>query len=312
MKRLALALLLLAAPASAQMGKYDLKAQMARLAEWWPGRFDNHEQIVRQSGGGLSVETETPFFRMDTVVERVANSPLGDAVYKRTVLKGRGATMPWRVELDAVAPDPMAQGLRVRRFTADGTPLGAGCDLLLRYVGDQFQGATAGRCAAPGGFAEQEMALGATFEWVREQTIDRRGRTVAELAPGVDYAWFQQTRARDVACAVQGTATGDMKQAKYIGVIHLHDQGGEADIAWPDGRTLTFTVHTRAFSTPSSRENPLFRVHEKGNPVPIAYAYGVDGTPRFGLNLGWFYIRCYAGGDISPEEPGLTLPAPKP
>jgi hypothetical protein len=26
--------------------------------------------------------------------------------------------------------------------------------------------------------------------------------------------------------------------------------------------------------------------------VPIAYAYAVDDSERYGLNLGWFYIRC--------------------
>ena len=93
-----------------------------------------------------------------------------------------------------------------------------------------------------------------------------------------------------------------MAKTKYLTTIHLHDQGGAADIAWPDGRTLTFTIHTRAFSSPPDREYPLFRIHEKGKTVPIAYAYAVDGASRFGLNLGWFYVRCYAEGDWDTVE----------
>ncbi len=72
---------------------------------------------------------------------------------------------------------------------------------------------------------------------------------------------------------------------------------GEADSPWPDGRTLTITIHSRAFTSPPECEYPLFRIHEKGKEVPIAYAYAVDDATHFGLNLGWFYIRCDAEGE---------------
>ena len=302
---------LMTPPAAAQMRASDLKAQLRQLSDWWPGRYDNHEQIVRQSGGGLSVLTDKPFFRLHTTVERVTGSPLGDMVFAVKTYRGPDQNMPVGTELRAVAIDEAAQALRVRRFTVAASgpsvPLSAGCDLLLRYVGGQFEGNVASRgCAVPGGFADDEVVVGPIYQWVRGRTLSRSGRVVAELAPGSDFGWFQQTRARNFACTVHGTATGDMRKTEYLRTIRLHDQGGEADIPWPDGRTLTFTIHTRAFAVPASRENPLFRVHEKGNPVPIAYAYAVDGTKRFGLNLGWFYIRCYAEGDESEGEPGLT------
>ena len=95
-----------------------------------------------------------------------------------------------------------------------------------------------------------------------------------------------------------------MAKTRFLTTLHLDNQGTEADMAWPDGRTLTFSIHTRAFTSSSDREYPLFRIHEKGNPVPIAYAYGVDGTTRFGLNLGWFYIRCYDDADAESAGPG--------
>jgi hypothetical protein len=112
------------------------------------------------------------------------------------------------------------------------------------------------------------------------------------MAPGSNHEWFQQTRARWFRCVVNHSATGDMTKTTRLTEVQLHDQGGEADIAWPDGRTLTFVIHTRAFTAPTDREFPLFRIHEKGNPVPIAYAYASDGADRFGLNLGWFYTLC--------------------
>lgn len=57
------------------------------------------------------------------------------------------------------------------------------------------------------------------------------------------------------------------------------------------------TIQARAFASPPDREYPLFRIHEKGHDVPIAYAYAADDAARFGLNIGWFYVRCYADGE---------------
>jgi hypothetical protein len=57
------------------------------------------------------------------------------------------------------------------------------------------------------------------------------------------------------------------------------------------------TIQARAFAPPPDREYPLFRIHEKGHDVPIASAYAADDAARFGLNIVWFYVRCYADGE---------------
>jgi hypothetical protein len=154
---------------------------------------------------------------------------------------------------------------------------------LLNFVGGQFEGALPDKACKVGGKSlDYSVVIGPRYTWYRER-------------PGQD--WFEQTRARPFTCMVQESADGDMRKTRFLKTIRLHDQGGEADIAWPDGRTLTFTIHARAFTSPPDREYPLFRIHEKGKDVPIAYAYAVDDAARFGLNLGWFYIRCYADGE---------------
>ena len=111
-------------------------------------------------------------------------------------------------------------------------------------------------------------------------------------AAGSNYAFLELTKARWFSCTVNYNLDGDMTKTEFLTAIRLHDQGGEAPIAYPDGRDLTFIIHTRAFSSPPERTYPLFRIHETGNHVPIAYAYAVDDAERFGLNLGWFYTLC--------------------
>jgi hypothetical protein len=269
-------------PARAAGSEYDLKRQVELLMTWWPGEYDNHEQIVRQSGGGLSPLTNKPFYRVHSRYRRLADSALGPNVIAVVDYLDDDPAKPLRSRNYVVRPDAAAGALRLTRF-AGTTAMGASCDLLLHFVGGQFEGSVpAGQCRISGEPVEYGLVVGPRYNWFREQ-------------PGIE--WFEQTRARPFTCMVQENADGDMRKTRFLKTIHLHDQGGAADIPWPDGRTLTFTIHSRAFTSPPEREYPLFRIHEKGKDVPIAYAYAVDNTARFGLNLGWFYIRCYADGE---------------
>jgi len=59
-------------------------------------------------------------------------------------------------------------------------------------------------------------------------------------------------------------------------------------------------VHSRAFTSPSDRTYPIFRVHERSEHVPIAYGYAVAEAERFRLDLGWFYTLCRFESDNEP------------
>jgi hypothetical protein len=275
--------------AGAAHGEYDLKAQLETLMRWWPGEYDNHEQVVRQSGGGLSPLVDTPFYRVHSRYERVADSPLGEHVISVVDYRDDDPAKPLRARTYVISVDKAAGALRLAQHRPKDAspgellPLGARCDLLLHFVGGQFEASLPAKaCDLDGRSGEYGLVVGPRYTWYREQA---------------GQAWFEQTRARRFTCVVQESADGDMRKTRFLKTIRLHDQGGEADIAWPDGRTLTFTIHARAFSSPPEREYPLFRIHEKGKDVPIAYAYAVDDASHFGLNLGWFYIRCYADGE---------------
>ena len=285
-----------APPISAAHSEYDLRAQLELLMKWWPGEYDNHEQIVRQSGGGLSPPTNKPFYRVHSRYEQVTGSSLGEHVISVVDYLDDDPAKPLRTRTYVLSVDAAAGALRLTQFmpkaaaATELVPLGALCDLSLHFVGAQFEGSLpSGTCKLGGQPLEYGLVVGPRYTWFREQ-------------PG--NAWFEQTKARRFTCVVHENADGDMRKTRYLKTIHLHDQGGEADILWPDGRTLTFTIHSRAFSSPPDREFPLFRIHEKGKDVPIAYAYAVDDAARFGLNLGWFYTRCYAEGeDLGADAP---------
>jgi len=315
MARIALALVLLltaAAPAAAHT-KADLEAQLKRLMEWWPGDYDNNEQIVRQSGGGLEATVSAPFYRIHTVYKRVEIPALGPNVLSVREWKNNNPSEPGRTRLYSLSVDEKAGAIRVAvhlprdekaSLPADDAALAPfmrpardGCELYFNWVGGQFQGGFKERaCTVENGreWFQYELVVGEKYTWWRDRRLASRGGKVTwENAPGTNFQWFEQTKARWLTCEVQENADGDMRKTKKLTDIRVHDQGGEADIAWPDGRTLTFLIHSRAFTSPPERTYPLFRIHDKNNmQVPFAYAYAVDDSERYGLNLGWFYIRC--------------------
>lgn len=308
----AMLLMAVAGPAAAHT-KQDLNSQLKLLMQWWPGDYDNNEQIVRQSGGGLDAPTSAPFYRIHTVYKRVDLPALGPNVLSVREWKNNNPADVVRVRLYSLSIDEKAKAIRVKvhmprdekaALPADDAAL-AGvmrpardeCDLYLNWIGGQFQGGFKDRaCTAENGreWFQYQVMVGPDFTWWRDRRLaSRDGKVTWENAPGSDYAWFEQTKARWMKCEVQEDREGIMRNTKKIADIRLHDQGGEADIAWPDGRTLTFLIHTRQFTSPSEHTFPLFRIHDKKNmTIPIAYAYAVDGAERYGLNLGWFYIRC--------------------
>ena len=278
--------------------KEDLAAQFARFGSLWPGVYDNNEQIVRQSGGGLGSPTSAPFHRLRSTVTPVSRPDLGERVLELRQFRDNDRSRLVRHQFLVPAIDTRAGGIRVRRIDVTATSVpdtsrsGAPrpCDLLLHWEGTAFRGGTEAGCPGRARDAgREEVVLGPREYWQRE----------VPAGPG----WFEQTRARDFRCVVNHAADGDMTQTKRLTTIDVDDQGGEADIAWPDGRTLTFIVHRRAFNSPPDREFVLYRIHEKGRHVPLAYAYAEDSATRFGLNLGWFYILC-APRDATPPGPG--------
>ncbi|MBL8631466.1 MAG: chromophore lyase CpcT/CpeT [Rhodospirillaceae bacterium] len=312
----ALISLAFAAPAHAHT-KADFDAQLKLLSEWLPGDYDNNEQIVRQSGGGLAVTKTTPFFRVHTIIKRVAMPEIGEHVFYLEEYRDNDPAKITRIRLYKFTVDIEAQAIRLHLLNPLKPEVLVGahsdlakvealkladmradrdlCDVFIRWEGNQFRGAMKPKsCDRPDKTTvDYTLTIGPKHHWTRNRARDAKNNVVWEFAPGAGEDFVEGTKARWFSCGIQESADGDMTKTKPYKTITLHDQGGEAAVPWPDGRTLVFVIHDRAFTSPPDREFPLFRIHDQKNmTVPIAYAYAVDEAERFGLNLGWFYIRC--------------------
>lgn len=314
---LTFALALFVTPATAQtFTKRELEAHLALVMDWWPGEYDNHEQIVRQSGGGIATPVYEPMFRVHSHYLRLDLPELGENVLYVEEYKNGDPNDIIRIRVYSLNVDEAEQGIRAKlhAFTdrdidrtgtrldperlaaikaSDLTAFSDGCDVIMRFEGAQFAGGMNREACGQDSWFDYQLVLGPNHHWTRDRRFNRStGEVVWEQAPGSNYAWIQMSKARRFSCQVLYNLEGDMAKTEQLTEIEVHDQGGTVDIDWPDGRTLQFQLHTREFASPSERTFPLFRIHEKGTSVPIAYGYTVDDGDRFGLNLGWFYTLC--------------------
>jgi hypothetical protein len=310
------ALALLFSHSAGAFTESDLQSQLQRLVSWWPGEYDNNEQIVRQSGGGLAKPVYEPISRVYTHAVLLDRPGIGEHVVYVEQYRDNDPDKVARIRVYSLQIDLQAQAIRARPHefrdesqailgiqgqaaladieTGALRALPAGCDVLIRFEGGQFRGQQNPETCAEGNGFDREFVIGERHYWFRDFSAAAAGREAP--APFVE-----STRARRFVCSVAYNLEGDMTKTEPLTEIELHDQGGAAEIDWPDGRTLEFVIHTREFASPSDRVFPLYRIHEKGNHVPIAYAYAVDDADRFGLNLGWFYILCREKEQGAPE-----------
>ena len=306
----------------------ELDLQLKLLMEWWSGEFDNNEQIVRQSGGGLSPLVAEPHFRIHGHYHPVEFPAAGEHVIYIEEYKHDDPQDIYRIRLMSLHTDSEANGIRVELFApldqaalvgshrqpdrVTATDLeqwrafSRDCAVFLTYEGSQFAGGMRSRTCkvdAERGSGKKDawfdyrVVVGPKSYWFKD--VLRRledDSVVWELAPGSND-FFQADRARWFTCVVNYNLESDMTKTERLTEVSLHDQGGRATIAYPPNRQLSLVLHNRAFTQPANNRFRILRLHEDNPTVPLAYGYADTRALRFGLNLGWFYTLCRPSGE---------------
>ena len=199
-----------ATPASAEFTKSDLNDQLKLLMEWWPGRYDNHEQIVRQSGGGLSALTDKPFYRLHTVFKRVNMPELGENVLYVEEWKNNDPKDIARIRLYALSIDEKEEAVLVKFITPldtkalvgayndtskveklkkkDVRPFSEACNVYMRWEGGQFRGGMKEKSCNVNENKEwfqYQVIVGQKHYWARDRRFTYADNTITyEMAPG--------------------------------------------------------------------------------------------------------------------------------
>lgn len=303
----------------------ELALQLEELTGWWAGEYDNNEQIVRQSGGGLAKPVFEPHFRIHGYILPVTLPSLGDHVFYIEEYKNDDPSDLYRIRLMSLrvsAPDngivgtlyapPDASSLIGTHRNADEITeeqaaqwrkFSSGCELVIelrngRYVGGMREKAcrveTVRGSGSKDGYFDYEFSVGPNSFWFRDAIRRLDDNTITWQLGGDSPDFFMADKVQWFACDVNYNVAGDMTATERLETVELHDQGGVAAIAYPDRPGLKLILHNREFRAGATDRFRILRLHEGDDPVPLSYGYAIVPAERFGFNLGWFYTLCRA------------------
>lgn len=303
----------------------ELALQLDELAEWWAGEYDNNEQIVRQSGGGLAEPVFEPHFRIHSHFVRVELPSLGEHVFYIEEYKNNDPDNLYRIRLMSLrisvqdngivgtlyAPPDASDLIGTHRNAEEITEqqakqwrkFSSGCELVIeffngRYVGGMRDEAcrveTVRGSGSKDGYFDYEFSVGPASYWFRDAIRRLDSGEITWQLGGDSADFFMADKVQWFACDVNYNEAGDMRATERLETVELHDQGGVAAIAYPRRPGLKLILHNREFRAGATDRFRILRLHEGDNPVPVAYGYAIVPAERFGFNLGWFYTLCRA------------------
>ncbi|MDB6158916.1 MAG: hypothetical protein JWO04_2622 [Gammaproteobacteria bacterium] len=297
------------------------------LEKLWPGVRDSTEEVFISSDPNVTAWGEGSARRVRTVVAPVEAPWLGQHVlYLEEFLHDDPESIRRQLLLDLQPAEPPAVGVRVRLYSfkeprrwihLDRRPKlisdlhraevvkAEGCDLMLKKEGDQFSGGTVGRDCIDirdGGlrYVEYRLVVGEDLYWYRRRVLLRKGNDLQEEVFG--FNWFELNDARLFACRVEWSVTGRKSDLRLLARLELHDQGGRAHFATPDGRKLELTLHSQDWPFMADRDALILLLQDQVQNTPMASAWTEIDSDDIAINLGWLRIQC---GSMVPQRDEL-------
>ena len=287
------------------------------LEKLWPGVRDSTEEVFISSDPNVTAWGEASARRVRTVVAPVEAPWLGQHVlYLEEFLHDDPESIRRQLLLDLQPAEPPAVGVRVRLYSfkeprrwihLDRRPKlisdlhraevvkAEGCDLMLKKEGDQFSGGTIGRDCIDirdGGlrYVEYRLVVGEDLYWYRRRVLLRKRNDLQEEVFG--FNWFELNDARLFACRVEWSVTGRKSDLRLLARLELHDQGGRAHFATPDGRKLELTLHSQDWPFMADRDALILLLQDQVQNTPMASAWTEIDSDDIAINLGWLRIQC--------------------
>ena len=293
-----------------------MERELEYLMAFWPGDYDNREQLQFDSDVGKKNMDEGGHLRVHSHIRRVTLPEFGPYVLYVEEYKHNDPSQIFRQRLYELSVDEPEKAIRLKlhflsngnellgahtdpsklsTLTRDDTAVLDGCDVFIRRDGDRFVGAMKTKqCVFGEGeerrYSDYQLQLQPGQYWFRDRILSYE--TDQPLEQVADFSWHQLEQARHFVCMIDVPREPGGRPVKTQHYIHTHDQGGTFAFKHPDGRDMVFTMRN-TWSYGMRRETLVVVVQEGDESGPtLVYAWAEPGADRIGVNPGYLRVQC--------------------
>jgi len=305
-----------------------LKRDFARMMEWFPGRYDNQEQVYFNDNlevpeaerhgriHHIFVPVELPDFLGEMFyVEQYQNNDPED-VYRQRIYSFEPDFEENAIRLTIYIPkDPEAllgayadasklEGLKPSDFKTY-----PGCDVFWTYGNAHYHGFMKdGACRIESKrsgktlIITDDLQLSKDSIWIRDEAVDEDGNYVYGNKARVHH---KNNRAQSFNC----WAAPQKNDGSYgfVNNLEIHDQGGWIRIpATDDYEEIGLKMRNVVWPSGNNRPSRVLYAYRGGDEdTAVSYAWTSPDEPRLGINLRWVQVSCTEGE--STIKPGINL-----
>ncbi|MGJ8563032.1 MAG: chromophore lyase CpcT/CpeT [Alphaproteobacteria bacterium] len=296
-----------------------LKRDFSRMMDWFPGRYDNQEQVYFENNldvdeglrhgriHHLFVPADLPNFPGETFyIQQYQNDDPKD-VYRQRIYSfepdfEENATRltiyipkDAKAILDAHEDMSKLDGLKPSDFTVY-----PGCEVYWKYQNDFYHGymkegtcKTVSKRSGKTLVFTDDLQLSKSGIWIRDEAVDTEGNYIYGNKAGVHH---KNNRARMFNCWV--SPQKENGEYGFYNNIKLHDQGGRVwlegeghervglkmrNVVWPMGRNRASLV--------------LYAYRGDEEDKAVSYTWTAPDGDRLAMNLRWLQASCTLGDE---------------
>jgi len=304
-----------------------LKRDFNRLMKWFPGRYDNMEQVYFEENLDVAEDerhgrihhifspVKLPDFPGSTFyVEQYSdNDP--ENVYRQRIYSFEPDYAENATKLTIYVPkDPDAilgayeDASKLEGLTPSDFTTYSGCEVYWRYGNEHFHGTMKeGACRIESKrsgktiIVTDDLQLSKSAIWIRDEAVDEDGHYVYGNKAGIHH---KNNRAAMFKCWVSPKKY-DGEYGFYQNVV-LHDQGGMAWLEGEDHDRIGIRMRNVVWPTGNNRHSRVLYVH-RGDDAEnaVSYVWTSPDEPRIAVNLRWVQVSCTQGS--ATIVPGINL-----
>ncbi|CAM3649440.1 chromophore lyase CpcT/CpeT [Litorimonas haliclonae] len=304
-----------------------LDRDMARMMRWFPGHYDNMEQVYFEEDLGIDQDirhnrihsiftpVDLPGFPGKTFyVEQYQNDNPED-VYRQRIYSFTPDYTEQAIKLNIYIPKnadaikgaysdlSKLDGLKLTDFS-----LYPGCEVYWTYENESFRGyMKEGACQIESSrsgktlIITDNLQLSKTSIWIQDEAEDSEGNYVYGNKAGVPH---KLRKARPFSCWV--SPQKENGEYAFYNDIQLHDQGGRAWVTGEGHERVGLKMRNVVWPTGSNRNSlVLYAYRGEDENHAVSYSWTSPDSERLAMNLRWVQASCTLGNEEI--TPGINL-----